>query len=88
MTHMEPAEVAREQDLGLAEHIRTLDAEGLLAERQRRDITMCGYGPVAAMLLAAVALGATRAEILAYHNSGEVAPMSEVVGYLSAKVER
>jgi AmmeMemoRadiSam system protein B len=88
MTHMEPPEIARDQDLALAEHVRAMDPEGLLAEGGRRDITMCGYGPVAAMLLAARELGATRAEILAYHNSGEVAPMSEVVGYLAAKVER
>jgi MEMO1 family protein len=88
MTHMEPAEVAREQDLALAEHIRKLDAPGLLRERSYRDITMCGYGPTAAMLIAALNLGATRGEILAYHHSGEVAPMDEVVGYLSAKVER
>lgn len=88
MTHMEPAEVARQQDLALAAHVRDLEAEALLEERAARGITMCGYGPTAAMILAARALGATRGEILAYHHSGEVAPMAEVVGYLAAKVER
>ena len=88
MTHQEPAEVAREQDLALAEYIRNLDAQGLLAERARRGITMCGFGPTAAMLVAAQALGATGAEILAYHHSGEVDPRPGVVGYLAAEVFR
>jgi MEMO1 family protein len=86
MTHQRPAGIAREQDLALAEHIRNLDAAGLLAERMERGITMCGYGPTAALLFAAQALGATGAEILAYHHSGEVAAMADVVGYLAAKI--
>jgi AmmeMemoRadiSam system protein B len=88
MTHYMPAEVAQRQDLYLAEFIRDFDAEGLIREARRQGITMCGTGPTAAMLIAARALGATRAEILAYHHSGEVAPMAEVVGYLSAKVTK
>lgn len=88
MTHREPPEVARRQDLLLAEFIENLDAEGLIRERERRHITMCGFGPTAAMIIAARALGATRCEILAYYHSGEISYMSDVVGYLSAKVVR
>ncbi|MGE5530691.1 MAG: AmmeMemoRadiSam system protein B, partial [Bacteroidota bacterium] len=43
MTHQEPRQVAGAQDRLLAERIAALDAEGLLRERQSRDITMCGY---------------------------------------------
>ena len=88
MTHYQPVAVAQRQDLYLAEFIRNLDPEGLIREARRQGITMCGTGVTAAMLVAARALGATRAEILAYHHSGEVAPMAEVVGYLSAKVTK
>ncbi len=88
MSHYVPAPVARRQDLHLAEFVRTLDAEGLIREAHRQGITMCGTGVTAAMILAAQGLGATRGEILAYHHSGEVTPMSEVVGYLSAKVTK
>jgi AmmeMemoRadiSam system protein B len=42
---------------------------------------MCGSGPVAAMLLAAKKLGATRAELLKYGTSYEVHPDSSCVGY-------
>lgn len=88
MTHQQPRQVAEGQDKLLAERIVALDPEGLVRERQRRDITMCGYGPVAAMLFAAIALGATHAEILRYGDSGEAHPMDWVVGYLSAAVYR
>lgn len=86
MTHQEPRQVATEQDRLLAARIEALDAEGLLRERKRKEITMCGYGPVAATIIAARALGATRAEILRYGDSGEAQPMGTVVGYLSAAI--
>jgi AmmeMemoRadiSam system protein B len=88
MTHQEPRQVAGAQDRLLAERIAALDAEGLLRERQSRDITMCGYGPVAAMIVAARSLGATRGEILRYGDSGEAHPMATVVGYLCAAIYR
>jgi AmmeMemoRadiSam system protein B len=86
MTHQQPPRLAREQDLHLAGLIQDLDPAGLLEDRERYGITMCGFGPVAAMLWASLALGATEAEVLAYHHSGEVMPMDRVVGYLSAVV--
>ncbi len=88
MTHYQSPGHARRQDLYLAGYIEKLDAEGLLRERAQQGISMCGYGPTAAMLLAARALGATRGEVLAYHHSGEVVPVGEVVGYLAARVLR
>lgn len=88
MTHMEAREVASRQDRLLAERILALDPEGLIRERARRNITMCGYGPTAAMLFAARAMGATRAEVFRYGDSGEAHAMRDVVGYLSAGVYR
>jgi MEMO1 family protein len=86
MTHMKSRSVATAQDRVLTERLLALDPEGLIRERDRRDITMCGYGPTAAMLIAAKALGATRAEVFRYGDSGEAHAMGEVVGYLSAGV--
>ena len=88
MTHQEPRQVATAQDRLLMERIAALDPEGLLTERARGDITMCGYGPTAAMLIAAKQLGATRAETFRYGDSGEAHPMGAVVGYLSLGVYR
>lgn len=88
MTHMEPRSVATAQDKLLSDRVLALDPGGLLRERERQHITMCGYGPTAAMLIAAKALGATRAQVFRYGDSGEAHAMSEVVGYLSAGVYR
>ena len=88
MTHYQPAATARRQDQVLIDRIEALDAEGLLAERDSRRISMCGAGPVAAMLLAAGELGGTTVRSLAYSTSGDVVPGPEVVGYYAAVVLR
>jgi len=88
MTHQEPPQVAREQDMRLVKYMEELDPQGLLEERAHRGITMCGYGPTAAMMAAAQQLGAQRGELITYSNSGDVQPMPTVVGYVSLKVVR
>lgn len=88
LTHQETRPRAAAQDHLLIDKLLALDPEGLLAEREKRDISMCGYGPTAAMLLAAQALGAQRAEVLRYGDSAEAHPMDTVVGYLAAGVYR
>ena len=88
MTHFEPAEVAAKQDSVLIERMEALDAEGLIRERDRRNITMCGYGPVAAMITAAKAMGATQGQRIDYTNSGAVSSRGEVVAYLALAVLR
>lgn len=86
MTHQQPPQVAREQDMRLVKYMEELDPQGLLAERARRGITMCGYGPTAAMMAVARQLGAQRGELITYSSSGDVQTMPTVVGYVSLKV--
>jgi MEMO1 family protein len=86
MTHYEPPSVAEAQDKILITLIEKMDPEGLL--QTRPEISMCGRGAVAAMLVAASKLGAKHAEILKYGHSGEVMPATEVVGYVSVAVRR
>ncbi len=86
MTHYEAAETARRNDLILMKRIEELDAEGLITERQQRDISMCGSGPVAATIIATRALGASSVQRLAYSNSGDVMPSTEIVGYYAAAI--
>lgn len=88
MTHFESPEAARQQDSVLIDRILALDPAGLLRDRERLDVSMCGYGPVAAMLEATRALGATRARVIDYTNSGAVEPRPEVVAYLALEVTR
>jgi len=49
---------------------------------RREGITMCGYAPTVALLVAAKQLGATRAELVRYATSGDInGDLAEVVGY-------
>lgn len=82
MSHYLPAARARELDGRALERILALDARGLHQVVHRDRISMCGVVPATVMLVAARALGATRAELVRYANSGEVTGDDrEVVGY-------
>jgi len=88
-THYEPQRSAVAKDRKAIDKILALDWRGLLRVIHDEDISMCGYGPVAAMLCAAKALGAKKAVLLKYATSGDTAgPMSQVVGYGSIAVTR
>ncbi len=70
------------------ERVLAMDPAGLVATVEEKNITMCGVLPTAVMLYAAKSAGARRARLLKHCHSGDVAPMSEVVGYASVVVER
>jgi AmmeMemoRadiSam system protein B len=87
LTHYEPQSVAEETDAGVIDRIEEVDAEGLLDLVERESISMCGYGPTAAVLFASVELGVTAGRGLQYATSGDVTGRTdEVVGYCSAIV--
>jgi AmmeMemoRadiSam system protein B len=53
----------------------------------RESISMCGFGPAVAMLIAARRLGAQTAELVQYATSGDVSGDREtVVGYAGIMV--
>lgn len=82
MTHYEAADVAREKDHQAIRRMEALDDEGLHRVVREAGISMCGYAPAAAGLRALRLLGATRAELVAYGNSGDTSgDYREVVGY-------
>jgi len=72
---------ANKQDKYAIEKILTLDPKGLVETVHDKNITMCGYGPVASMLIAAKKQGAKKAELLKYGTSYEVHPNTSCVGY-------
>lgn len=74
-------EYATKQDALAIKEILTLEPRQLIHTVEMHNITMCGYGPVAAMLVAAKKLGAHTAELLKYGTSYEVHPDSSCVGY-------
>lgn len=83
MSHYIAPDLAREKDNLAIDRILDLDPKGLYDVVRKNRITMCGFGPVMAML---EAVQGSEAELLRYANSGDVSPMSEVVGYASIKV--
>jgi len=89
MSHYVPAKVAAERDQLALDRMVALDAAGLYDVVDRNDISMCGFIPATVMLAAAVGLGATRAEVVRYTNSGETSgDYDAVVGYAGVVVTK
>jgi AmmeMemoRadiSam system protein B len=87
MTHYESGEIARQKDALALDRVLALDPEGLYGVVRENKISMCGVLPTVVMLRAALALGATQAELVAYSNSGDVTgDQSSVVGYAGVRV--
>jgi len=86
LSHYQPAPVANRLDAEVAECVGRFDPEGLMDRLERRHDHACGGGPMVAVMNAARSLGADRATVLRYGDSGDVGEgdKSRVVGYLSA----
>jgi AmmeMemoRadiSam system protein B len=72
---------AEKQDKKAISKILEMDPEGLINIVQQENITMCGYGPVSAMIVASKSLGAKKVDLLKYGTSCDVYPSSSCVGY-------
>jgi len=82
MTHYESRVSASAKDQMALEHIERLDPEGLYSTVLDRGISMCGVIPTTTALAAAKELGAGKAEIVRYTDSGETSgDIRQVVGY-------
>jgi AmmeMemoRadiSam system protein B len=82
MSHYVSRDEATQKDRKALDAILALDPEGLHRVVRREGISMCGFHPTTAMLVAAKALGASRADLVMYTDSGEVTrDLHEVVAY-------
>jgi len=82
MTHYEPRRIASKKDRLALERITALDPAGLYDTVIDNRISMCGIIPTTVALLAALKMGAMRAELVRYTDSGEAAgDTGQVVGY-------
>lgn len=86
LSHYQPATVANRLDALVVDAVERFDDEGLMRRLEAHHNVACGGGPVVAVLKAARALGADRATVLRYADSGDAGERdkSHVVGYLSA----
>lgn len=84
LTHYESNEIAHRKDMDLINAMLTLDVAKFYAVLERMDVSACGYGAIASVMMAAKSLGATRGELLKYATSGDVTGDTDaVVGYSS-----
>jgi len=89
LTHYEPHSVAMEKDRSVIEAIIALDEAELYERCERLDCTMCGYGPVAAAIVASKEMKGKKASLLRYATSGDTSgDFSRVVGYGSIVIKR
>lgn len=76
---------AKAKDSKALDAITAMDPARLFETVRDENISMCGYGPVMATM---VACGQGKARVLKYANSGDVRPMRDVVGYASVVIEK
>ncbi len=82
MNHYEDDATTRVKDGKAIDKILALDPPGLYETVMNESISMCGFGPAVAMLIAAKMLGAQKAELVQYATSGDVSgDRDRVVGY-------
>jgi len=88
LSHFHPYDEAIALDRQVTDAIKRRDYRILSENLAGRKWEACGGGPIVTALMAAEKLGATRAEILKYANSGDVpyGDKDRVVGYVSAAI--
>ncbi|HID05005.1 MAG TPA: AmmeMemoRadiSam system protein B [Candidatus Caldiarchaeum subterraneum] len=87
-THYEPHEAVKRKDSQALDMITRLDVNGMYRVMYEHEITMCGYGAIAAVMTAAKRLGAGECRVLKHATSGDTGgDYSSVVGYASCVIE-
>jgi len=84
-SHYIPKAEAARRDRMAIDKILAGDVKGFYRTVQEEDVSMCGFGPVIAMM---TAIAPAKAEFLKYASSGDVAPMEDVVGYAAIAMRR
>jgi len=87
LSHYENAATAAELDAVVMGRVEAMDASGLMRALEHEPRHACGGGPIVSVLEAAARLGASRARVLRYADSGDVSgDKSSVVGYMAAAI--
>lgn len=87
MSHYVSQKTAETKDFLAIRKILDLDARGLFDTVRDQGISMCGYQPTTAAIVAARELGASGAELVQYQTSGErTGDFAQVVGYAGIRI--
>lgn len=83
-SHYVKPDEGRKLDKKVTDKIIALDSMGVFEEIRRSSISVCGYGPIMALIdYAAMNYSEITAEIIAKGHSGEIYPSEKVVDYIS-----
>jgi AmmeMemoRadiSam system protein B len=88
MTHYEPAKTAATKDHAALKAVTDMDAKRFYETVGKQNITACGYAPITALITYANGVCA-KAQLLNYHNSGDITgDHSSVVGYAAVSFRK
>jgi AmmeMemoRadiSam system protein B len=88
MTHYEPAKTAAAKDHAALKAVKDMDAKRFYETVETQNITACGYAPITALITYANGVCA-KAQLLNYHNSGDITgDHSSVVGYAAVSFRK
>jgi AmmeMemoRadiSam system protein B len=88
MTHYEPAKKAAEKDHAALQAVIDMDAKSFYEIVEAQNITACGYAPITTLITYANGVCA-KAELLNYHNSGDITgDHTSVVGYAAVSFKK
>ncbi len=81
--YIDPDE-GRKKDMEVIDKILKFDSKGVINTVRNKKISMCGFGPVAALIEYSKLYSVSKkAKLLRFGHSGEVSPSNEVVDYAS-----
>jgi AmmeMemoRadiSam system protein B len=87
LNHYEDQKTTLRKDHLAIDEVLKLDPHGLWRAVEESDISMCGFIPTTAMMIAATKLGAKQARLIKHATSGDVnGDYSHVVGYAAIAI--
>ncbi|HXH90036.1 MAG TPA: AmmeMemoRadiSam system protein B [Thermoanaerobaculia bacterium] len=87
LNHYEDQKTTLRKDQLAIDEVLKLDPRGLWRAVEESDISMCGFIPTTAMMIAATKLGAKHARLIRHATSGDVnGDYSHVVGYAAIAI--
>lgn len=85
LSHFYPQAIARRLDEVILDAVARFDPAGIIEAEEKGTGFACGRGAIAAVMVAAQALGANTAQVVGYATSGDITgDTSQVVGYGAA----
>jgi AmmeMemoRadiSam system protein B len=87
MSHYVSQKTAEKKDMLAIRKVLDLDPAGFFQTVTSERISMCGFQPTTAALVATLELGAAGAELVRYQTSGDTSgDYAQVVGYAGIRI--